>query len=376
MTQRLSHPLGALAELSSLEETEGGMAISLTTRKRLWANAGRTCAFPACDQRLLIPMESEDGEVVVGRECHIVARSDDGPRAPASLTPEDVGRWASLIDNRDGYANLVLLCGTHHNLIDNDVVAFPVERVVQIKLDHERTVDETISPATRHEENIEVRYAGIIDAWSRRIDIDAWDGRISGVVVNAAMREDVLEESTQLRDWLLRRVWPRTIPQIEDALLNFRMVEQDLDAVVTRYSTRRGGLVLIDRVYQEVDGPRAGRENIEFLERRSDYFQDLAADLAIELTRAVNLVCDRVREHLWPNYRLDEGYATVGLGLTAGLVFETLRPVYPVDAPARPYPGLSRFVEERADRDYARGGGPPPVGASLPGASPFDDEGE
>jgi hypothetical protein len=59
--------------------------------------------------------------------------------------------------------------------------------------------------------------------------------------------------------------------------------------------------------------------------------------------------------------------------MDADLSYETLRPLYPPDAPPRPYPGLERFVTERVNRDYAIGEGRPPTGAGLPGMT-FEDE--
>lgn len=97
------------------------MGISLATHKRLWAHSGFVCAFPECGQRLLIPLEGDDGEVAVGKECHIVGKSDDGPRGPSSLSTDELERWRSLVAKRHDYTNLILLCGTHHDLVDSDV---------------------------------------------------------------------------------------------------------------------------------------------------------------------------------------------------------------------------------------------------------------
>jgi len=270
-----------------------------------------------------------------------------------------------LIDDRDGYQNLILLCGPHHKVIDRDIPNHPIDRLVDLKWSHEREINERLSPEQVNEDMEEVRYAAVVDEWARRIEIDKWESQVSRVTASGAIKESVLETFQDLNSWLLRRVWPRTKPRLEDAFLNFRAIAEDLDAVATRYATRRGGDVLIDRVYKEER--MVNEEQRLFLEQRSEYYQDLAADLAIELTRAVNLVGERVREQLWPVYRLDEGYATIGLGLGETLSFETLRPLYAPEAPDVPYPGLSDFVTERGHRDYARGAGQPPKGAGLPG---------
>lgn len=342
------------------------MAISLATHKRLWGNAGRLCAYPGCGQPLLIPMETGEDEFLIGKECHIIAKADSGPRNPTSLSDEEAKRWKPLVDDRDSYGNLILLCGVHHDVIDGDVAAHSVAMLVEMKRTHERIVSEQQPPNARQEEDLQVRYASIVDEWARRIVIDRWDGRMSRLVSDAAIQEEVLEELERVRMWLLSRVWPRTIPALEAAFFNFRLVAEDMEAVTVHFSSSRNGLLLVDRVYQEV-GYGVSSENHEFLKRRSEYHQDLVADLAVELTRAVNLICDRVRAHLWPSYRLDEGRTTIGLGINSSLVYQTLVPLYEPNCPDVPYPGLREFLSERADRDWARGTGSPPKGAGVPG---------
>lgn len=348
------------------------MSITLPVIKRLWGAAGRECSYPDCEQRLFEAVQDETtgDEVVVGKQCHIVSQRADGPRNPGSLTDEEKERWKSLIENRDGYQNLVLMCGVHHDVIDGDIAGHPVARVVEIKQAHERDIDERLTPQKRNENTIEIRYAAIIEEWARRIDIDRWDGRISSVAASQAMRIDTLEDLRDLRTWLHTRVWPRTAGPLEEAFLNFRAISENLESVVEYYGTRTEGMVLVDQVYREEEARGADEKRMVSLRARSDYYQDLACDLAIELTRAVNLVCDRVREEIWPTYRLEEGYATIGLGLDASLSFQTLRPLYPPNTEGVPYPGLRQFAIDRKDSDAARGEGLPPGQERLPGSPP------
>jgi hypothetical protein len=100
------------------------------------------CAFPDCRQKLtLVPAEegaaSGSAEpVVVGEEAHIVAEEDNGPR----------GNPAMPIPERNAYPNRVLLCGTHHRLIDKDHgVHFAVTQLHRLKADHEAWVDHLLS---------------------------------------------------------------------------------------------------------------------------------------------------------------------------------------------------------------------------------------
>lgn len=94
---------------------------SQPTLKRLFAVSGNRCAFPKCQTAIVT-----EG-VVIGEVCHIKAAKPNGPRYDASQAPEQ----------RHGFENLILMCGTHHTVIDDDEDAYSVERLMAMKLNHE-----------------------------------------------------------------------------------------------------------------------------------------------------------------------------------------------------------------------------------------------
>jgi hypothetical protein len=93
-----------------------------TTIKRLFAISGNRCAFPKCTSTLV------DGKKVVGKICHIKARNEGGPRFDPNQTSEE----------RHGYDNLILMCGRHHDVIDDDEEAYTVEYLRRLKAKHEQ----------------------------------------------------------------------------------------------------------------------------------------------------------------------------------------------------------------------------------------------
>lgn len=108
----------------------GDVAIVTRTRKLLWSRAHDECAFPGCTQSLTEDLENvvsgESASTVVGEEAHIRAQSPGGARYDRDY--EDV----------DGYENLVLMCPTHHTLIDaNGGAAFSVDQLITMKKRHE-----------------------------------------------------------------------------------------------------------------------------------------------------------------------------------------------------------------------------------------------
>lgn len=75
-------------------------------------------------------MNREHG-VIVGKIAHIKARSENGPRFDHTQSPED---------NR-APANLMALCGEHHDIIDERDDIYTVERLQAMKEAHEEKIE-------------------------------------------------------------------------------------------------------------------------------------------------------------------------------------------------------------------------------------------
>jgi hypothetical protein len=91
--------------------------------KRLFAVSGNQCAFPKCTEPLVV------GETVTGKICHIKGNKDGSARYDETQPDEE----------RHGFENLILMCGKHHDVIDDDEEAYTIERLVRMKADHERS---------------------------------------------------------------------------------------------------------------------------------------------------------------------------------------------------------------------------------------------
>lgn len=108
------------------------MTISAQTRKLLWSRAYNLCSFATCWQALTADeVDARTGEgfaVVVGEEAHIRSGSAGGPRYDPDYPRADI----------DKYENLMLVCPTHHSVIDaHDGDAYDAETLVTMKRRHE-----------------------------------------------------------------------------------------------------------------------------------------------------------------------------------------------------------------------------------------------
>jgi hypothetical protein len=112
------------------------MAIPQREQNLLYSRSGGRCAF--CRRPLIADGSSHGGPVILGEMAHIVAERPNGPRGNSPLTPEQ----------RNSYENLVLLCNIHHQLIDDVPRTYPVEKLLQMKQDHEAWVSKTLNRAS------------------------------------------------------------------------------------------------------------------------------------------------------------------------------------------------------------------------------------
>lgn len=103
------------------------MTISDKTRKLLWSRSGNHC--PLCGRALTQVAQGGDSAAIIGDECHIVSGSEGGPR----FDPHFSG-------DIDAYENLLLLCASDHRVVDTQVGAYSVEKLKQLKANHEQVV--------------------------------------------------------------------------------------------------------------------------------------------------------------------------------------------------------------------------------------------
>jgi hypothetical protein len=77
----------------------------------LWGNSGNVCAFPGCNQLLTKDKTEKDNPIVIGEIAHIVAFGKNSPVSPRNEDgyPED---------QLNEYENLILLCPSHHTIVD------------------------------------------------------------------------------------------------------------------------------------------------------------------------------------------------------------------------------------------------------------------
>jgi hypothetical protein len=322
------------------------MSILLKTHKMLWGRAANRCAFPDCRRELVMDKSETDDESLVGEECHIIAREQNGPRGDSSLAPEA----------RDKYDNLILLCNVHHKLIDDQINTFSVQVLKEMKSLHENWVRESLRDFDPLRQRDDEFYAALIEDWIRYADIENWKAWTSYTLSFGEPQLFVssAEQLAHLAKWIFSRIWPERYPELEAAFENFLLVLQDFLQVFHKYSEKRGDTFETEKFYK---AQRVKQEVYDELVEEYNFHVDLVQDLMLELTRAANYICDRIRQFIDPTFRLNEGVILVLSGPTSSMSFNTLRTRYRSNERTLiPYPGLEQFKKDRKNRDVHFGG--------------------
>ncbi|MGO6812894.1 hypothetical protein ACCS61_36060 [Rhizobium ruizarguesonis] len=330
------------------------MPISTKTAKMLWGKSAARCSMAECRKLLVIDETETDDPALIGEMAHMVAESIDGPRGDSPLTPEE----------RDLYGNLLLLCRNHHREVDEQPGYWTVARLQQLKADHEAWVGSNPNyDAQKVREDI--IYAGYVDEWAKLCHLHRWREWSSMVLSSGqpGLEISVRDDLTHVVLWTLKRIWPGRYPELEGALQNFAVVARDFIGKFNEHceKSRADDDELITKKFYQINEWNEERYNRLF--DRYEFHVDLVEDLMLELTRAANHVCDKIRQNLLHSYGLEEGRLSVMSGPHSDMSWrETVLQYSDAEKAAHfPYPGLEAFLTERADRDMYFGRGTAPV---------------
>lgn len=100
---------------------------NINTIKELYAKSGNQCSFPNCNVQLF-----ENGNQ--SQVCHISGLNPESARYDKNMSDEE----------RNSYSNLILLCPTHHKIVDSNPNKFSSEVLQLMKRQHEKIVSKNV----------------------------------------------------------------------------------------------------------------------------------------------------------------------------------------------------------------------------------------
>ncbi|TLS76002.1 hypothetical protein FE236_07650 [Mariprofundus erugo] len=279
------------------------MSVPTVDIKILWARAAGRCSMPDC-RRELTP-ESDTvaaGGIVVGENCHIVAEKVNGPR----------GRYPVPEADKNRYPNLILLCNIHHKIVDSDVTSWSVERLHQVKSDHENWIKTTFDQSRNSDL---VVYKRLVEIASKKLMLQAWDGISDHAVRHLAYIqwiEGIYEFNAAVQHALL----PGNQIAFEDSIrmLSSRACKYADHYMSLAWSPREdGSFYQEDKTWKKV-----WREDCAQFADRSEAWRSNNFALLMNLTHAINEFSDCVRAFVDPFFFLERGRFSIcdSMGVT------------------------------------------------------------
>jgi hypothetical protein len=322
------------------------MAISLKTHKMLWGRSGNRCAVPDCKLELVMDISETDDESLIGEECHIVARKENGPRGDENLDK----------DTLDRYNNLVLMCRTHHKLIDDNPKVYTVDKLKNMKQEHELWVKSQLTTFDEERQKDDELYATCIDIWIKYIDLDNWKNWTSHLLSSddPSITVEMFNQLDELREWLFTRIWSNRYLELENAFENLRLVLQDFLNLFKEHAKKSGEWYDTEKFYNLKWHDE--QNTYDRLAKQYIFHVLLVEDLVLELTRAVNHICSMVRRYIDTAFRLKEGLTIVEIGPFMNFEYRQYKPQYTNENLEKDflYKNLEIFKEDRINRDYSR----------------------
>ncbi|GAB4377356.1 MAG: hypothetical protein Kow00121_26530 [Elainellaceae cyanobacterium] len=296
------------------------MAISQRDIKLLWGRAASRCAF--CRLPLTQDSETTSSSIPIGEQAHIVAKESNGPRGDSLLT----------LDERDSYANLILLCPTHHTVVDKNPEDFPVEKLHTLKTEHELWVQQTLSQVwDLNQQARDLIYTSLIDSAVEYCHLSQWKEWTFGPLEPIPRWPfELPEDFLKFRQKVFRTDFPGTLPELERSIETLSILLHSAARTFQEHcqieEDRQGNLF-----YEGVQFYKITEWNPEEYRRLSKEFDDWVEEchqLVIDATKAANWFREVVRRDINPMFFAAEGKFIATFPWSMALSHTYLLPVY------------------------------------------------
>ena len=248
--------------------------------------------MPDCRSKLVVDASEavSSRNVLIGKNCHIVAEQHRGPRGGSILSIED----------RNRYPNLILLCSNHHDIIDADPTSWPVELLHQIKTDHEIWVETQLTES--HKSKADELYSTIINAATEGLFLSRWE-IVSDHAIRDMIYDNFVEGANHFCELVFKANWPGERVELENAIKNLAgRVDSYMKHYMTLAHMRNEKVWAEDKTWK-----RVWRNDYDEYAESSKRWQKMSSDLLLNIIVALNKYADEVRKSINPDYFFLQG---------------------------------------------------------------------
>lgn len=288
------------------------MAISEKDIKLLWGRAAGRCSFPGCNQKLTQDKAFVTDSFPLGEQAHIVGKSNKSLRGSSNLTE----------DERDSYFNIILLCPTHHTIIDNDEIEYTIEKLHFFKDQHEYNVEHIFSETKDTKDTVnDIIYADLVDSTVEACQLDNWHRWASNAAsLYMVWNEDAPNRIYSFYNKILGAIWPRTFPELECSIKKLTYELHNGVELFMKHCEK------IENQYTEIKFYKISEWNPELyheLLKEYEEWHDKCEKHIDEATKAANWFAEIVRRDINPLFFTTKGKFFLEKGPYEMLQFRT-----------------------------------------------------
>ncbi|WP_161937749.1 HNH endonuclease signature motif containing protein [Aquitalea pelogenes] len=285
------------------------MTIKQKDIKLLWGRSGNRCAI--CRVVLTQDALSVTSSFTLGEQAHIVGDKSGSARSTSPLTAEQ----------RDSYHNLILLCPTHHTEIDSNEPDWPVERLHQVKSEHELWVTETLSETVDHVKIAkQAIIASIVDSAVELCDLENWQNWTS-----FALSPDPRWEKKRpnmhfdFRQKIISAIWPSDFEELKNSAITLSILLNQAAQKYLEHADLHGDCYYPFKFYKAMSyNPNYDRDLRLYTE-----WMDECYSLIYQATKAANWFADIVRRDVNPMFFAEKGKFLIMEGPFSDLSYRT-----------------------------------------------------
>jgi hypothetical protein len=268
--------------------------------KLLWGRAANRCAI--CKVELSEDAKSVTSSFNLGEQAHIVGEKESAARGKSPFSEAE----------RNCYHNIILLCPTHHTLIDSNESDWPIEVLHRKKTEHELWVRETLSATEdiRAQAN-QLAVAAVIDAAVELCDMEKWSKWASRALsASPAWDEGASDKFFAFQERVVATIWPEDMDELRRATLTLCTL---LNRAVNKFMHNADclhGTCRPIRFYKSIPN----NPNYDTDLKRFQLWLDDCWMLVADATRAANWFADVVRRDVNPMFFVESGKFVVTEG--------------------------------------------------------------
>lgn len=285
------------------------MGINQKDIKLLWGRSGNRCAI--CKKELTQDKKSVIAAYTLGEQAHIVGEKNNAARGISPLSEKE----------RNSYHNLILLCPNHHTEIDDNIEDWPVERLYQVKSEHELWVTETLSETVDHVKLAkQIAITSIVDAAVSLCRLEEWEVWTSFALASEPeWPKELPDEILEFRQKVIAAIWPSGFEELKRATISLSILLHRAAQLFLEYSETHGDRLYPFKFY------KAHGVNNNYSKDKERYIEwiEQCHQIIREATKAANWFADVVRQDINPFFFAAKGKFLVMEGPFMDMSFRT-----------------------------------------------------